>query len=400
MATTGTVALSAEVKALYDAEYLIQGQSMVVWDQMCDIREAMNGMRGQTRNFPIVESLQPNTAVLDELSDVSSAQMRANEVVITLQEYGGAVEVTKFVVATSYADVYEQAAYVNGYNVAESLDLVVRAVAGQGNRSIIINGKTRITLDGQATAASRLTASFVELLGIISRGMKMPFYQDGAVCTVMHSFPLYDLLQDTSVRTMAQYQYPELLFNGEICYWGGVRMITGPTAKAFWGIGATATSSTVTTNSAAINIADTTITVASGTNLNNGNWVAIIDGSEAANTWYDTNELMRVTSGGTTTSLTGWFLDPGPGDSGGARYAHPIGRTVNNNNSAYPIVILGPNSITKAYSDLTGPYGETTITGPFDKLGRFLDFGWYLIAGFSRTRNAWLLRGEVGSSQS
>lgn len=399
MASTGTVALSNEVKALYDAEYLIQGQSMVIWDQLCDIREAPGGMRGQTRNFPIVESLQPNTAVLDELSDVTSAQMRANEVVITLQEYGGAVEVTKFVVATSYADVYEQAAYVNGYNVAESLDLVVRAVAGQGNRSIIINSKTRITMDGQQTAASRLNASFLELIGIIARGMKMPFYQDGAVGTVIHPFALYDLLQDTSVRTMAQYQYPELLFNGEVAYWGGVRMITGPTAKAFWGVGTTASSSMVTTLTAPINIGDTTITVSSTTGIVDGQWVAIQDGNETGNTWFDTNELMKVTSH-TSTTLTGWMLDPGPGDSGGARYAHAIGKVVNNSNSAYPIVILGPNSITKAYSDLTGPYGETTITGPFDKLGRFLDFGWYLISGFGRTRNAWMIRGEVGSSQS
>src|SRR5215831_11616792 len=114
--TTGTVALAPEVKAMYDADFYLQGQSMVYWDQFADLKgPVMNGQRGISQNFPIIENMPPNFTVLDELIDAAPNQMRGSEVVVTLSEFGGAIEVTKFLVATAYADVYKQAAYVNGY---------------------------------------------------------------------------------------------------------------------------------------------------------------------------------------------------------------------------------------------------------------------------------------------
>ena len=258
MATTGTSALSNEEKALYDGQFYLQGQSLVYWDQFCDLREQMNGVRGQTYNFPVIESLQPNTGPLDELSDISAQQMRAGEIVVTLQEFGGAVEVTKFAVATSYADVYKQAAYVNGYNLAESLDMVVRATAGQGSKVFFQNARTaRSAFAGQSTAADRPNPAFLELLAVLTRTIKMPLYEDGAVLTCTHPFVFYDILQDSagqSVRTMSQYSHPEILFNGELAYWGGLRLIVSANSKAFWGAGAAATSSVSTTLSSAVNV--------------------------------------------------------------------------------------------------------------------------------------------------
>jgi len=106
--TTGSVALAPEVKAMYDADFYIQGQSVLYWDQFADLKgPIMNGQRGISQNFPIIESLQPNPVVLDELIDVAPQQMRGSEVIVTLSEYGNCIEVTKFLVATAYADVYK-----------------------------------------------------------------------------------------------------------------------------------------------------------------------------------------------------------------------------------------------------------------------------------------------------
>lgn len=405
MATTGTAALSAEIKPLYDADFYMACQSMVYFDQLCDLREVMNGRRGASLNFPIVESNQPTTSPLDELTDVSPQQMRVNEVSVTLREYGGALEVTKFASATSYADVYKQAAMVNGYNMAETLDLVVRAVAGQGSRQFFQNSRTaRSDFAGQSTAADRVTLPFLEMLSVLGRTVKMPTYEDGTLCAVMHPFVFYDLLQQNDVRLMSTRQHPEILFNGELGYWAGLRIIVTANAKAFWGEGAAASPSFSTTLAAPANIGDTNIKVSSVTNAAVGQWCAIRDAAESGNVWSDTNELFRITGVGTAgaggSGIDGFVLDPGPGDNGGLRYAHPSGTVIRNHNSVYPIIVLGPNSITKAASSLTGPYGETVVTGPFDRLGRFLTFGWYAILGYARTRNGWLLRGEVGSSQS
>ena len=403
--TTGTVALSPQVKAMYDADFYIQGQSVLYWDQFADLKgPIMNGQRGISQNFPIIESLQPNPVVLDELIDVAPQQMRGAEVIITLSEYGNCIEVTKFLVATAYADVYKQAAYINGYNLAESYDYIARAVFGQGSRVWFQNKRTaRNQFAGQSTTADLMTIRFIELLSLIAaRSAKMPLYEDGAVATALHPFVFYDLMQDPTnggLRTMSQYSHPELLFNGELAYWSGLRMVVTANAKGFWGAGAAATTAVATTLAAAANPGDTSITVASGTGIAPGMWLAIQDAAEPGNTWSDSNELFMVT-GVAGAVITGFALDPGPGDAAGLRFAHASGTAVNNNNSVFPVPCFGPNSVTKAASDWTGPYGETVVTGPFDRLGRFLTFGWYAINGYSRTRNAWLFRGEVGSSQS
>jgi len=369
----------------------MQVQNMVYWDQFADLRKLMNGQRGSTFNFPIAESLGPNTATLDELADVTPALMKVNEAVLTLQEYGGAVEVTKLAVATSYADVYKQAAYLNGYNMAESIDLVARAVFGQGARVIYQNAKTsRLTLDGFNTAASRVSGTFLQKLAIFGRGWKMPLYEDGTLCTVVHPFVHYDLQTDADIKLLAQYQQGDILFNGEVAYWGGLRIVVAPDAKGFWGSGANASSSSATTLNGAVAAGDTTMVVTAATNINVGNWITVADTLETGNTWYDTNEILLVTATSGTTITVAAF-DPGPGSNGGFRYAHASGKTVNNNCAVFPITIVGPNSVTKVVSDFTGPYGESVVTGPFDRLGRFLTFGWYLIAAYGRTRDAWIL---------
>lgn len=406
MATTGSVALANEIRALYDADYYMAGQANTFFDQFSNPKAAANGVRGSTLNFPILESGQPASAPLDELSDVVPQQMRVAEAIITLGEYGGAVEVTKFASATSYADIYEQAAFFNGYSMAESVDNIVRAVAGQGSRQFFQNNRTaRTAFAGQATAADRITPAFIEFLSVLmARGSRMPLYEDGSVCTVMHPFVFFDLLQASDPRAMAIRVAPELLFNGELAYWGGMRIVVSSNAKAFWGAGAVATTSFSSTLAAAASPGDTNLKVTATTNLAVGDWMAIIDAAETGNTWSDTNEIFRVTTVGTSgsggTGIDGFCLDPGPGDNGGVRYAHASGTTVNDNNSVYPIPVLGPNSITKYYSDLTGPWGETLVVGPLDRLGRFKTLGWYLIAGWGRARNVWLLRGEVGSATS
>ncbi len=400
MAATGTVALSAEVVPLYDAEYMLQAQSLVVFDQFSNLREVMNGQRGATYRFPIVDNRQPSTAPLNELEDIVPTQMSANEVVTTLQEWGGGVELTKLLAATSYVDVYEQAAYSNGYQLAESFDLIVRAIAGQGNRRYFQNSRTaRTQFTGKDTAADRCTPDFLSSLHMRGRATRMPFYDDGSLCTVIHPFLLQDLLANTTIRDMAVRLTPEMLFNGELAYWGGIRIIVSPNAKIFGGAGAVRTSdSAVTTLASAAAVGATSIVVTSATGIAIGEWLAINDAEETGNTWSDTNELFYVT-GISGTTITGFAMIEGPGNDGGLRYAHAAGTVVKDNSSVYPIVLFGPNSITKIASDLTGPYGQTVVSEGHDLLGRFLVFGWYALCGWSRTRDGWVPRGECSASE-
>ena len=399
MAITGSVALTNQIKPLYDSEFLVQSQALLYFDQCSDLKKQIGAAGGSSYEFPISANLPPATAVLNELEDVTPLPLSSAAVNVPVYEHGSAVQVTELAVQTSYVDVYKQAAYANGYQLAESYDNLVRAVVCQG--SMILRqaaATTRATFAGKTNTAHIVTPAYLQLLVSIARRFRVPAAEDGSYMTVIDAFVHHDLIVNTNIRDMAIRQTPEMAFNGEVAYWAGLRILTSANCKGFYGAGAVdATASAATTLASSSAAGATSISVASATNITVGQWLAIIDGAETGNTWTDTNELALVTAvSGTDITVMG--SDPGPGTGGGLRYAHASGTTVNNGNSVYPIPIMGPMSITKVAGDHTGPYGRTTVVGPYDTLGRFLALGWYAIVGWQRTLEGWIMRGEVGSS--
>lgn len=407
MAVTGTAALSNEIKPDYHQAYLIAAQGMLYHDQLTYARSTTSNRRGASVNFPIVESQQPATNTLSETADVVPVSMTVNEIVVTMQEYGNAIQVTRLAASTSYADVYKQAAEINGYNMAESVDYVVRSVIGQGQNVVYANNATaRSGLNGITTPATRMSGAFLAKGMGFARKLTTPMYSDGSLCAVMDPWVQYDLVQDPQVVGMSQYSERSLLFNGELAYWNGVRIVVSPKTKVFWGAGGARASALATTTATNINVGDTVIYLTSVTTVNVGDILNIIDAAETGNTWTNTNEGLYVQNVGTAgskasgaTGVTVMAIDAGPGTNGGARYAHAVATTATNNSAVFPTVLLGPQSVTKAYYEAAGAYGETTVTGPFDVLGRLLNLGWWGLFGWQRTRERWMLRLETGSSQ-
>ena len=400
MAASGTSALSAEVQPYYDMDYVIAAQSTSGLDQFTDLRLTMGGERGSSLQFPILENLPPQASSLSELGDVNPVAMNANSVTVTLYEWGNAVQVTRFVKATSYADVYKQAAQTVGYNHSESVDYIIRPYFGQGTRRIYPAG---VTGRSSLTQTYKLTGNSLIRLAALARGTKTPAYDDGWYTAVMHPFQHYDLLTDTTVQGLGQYQKENILFVGEVGFWGGIRFITLANWKAFWGAGSAPSGNSSTTLNGSIAAGASTMVVSSASNINVGDVLAIIDAAETDTSWSDTNEAVIVTAAASTT-ITITAVDPGPSNAGGVRYAHASGATVktavnaNGCANAYPLALFGPKSITKVCSDETGPFGVATVTGPFDVLGRFLNHGWYMLAGWARTTDRWMWRLETGGT--
>jgi len=400
----GSGTLAPEVRAQYDKEYLIASQANLAYDQLTDARDAPDAPNGVSREFPLIDSLQPQFGVLDEMTDVTPQVMRANAISVTLGEHGGAVQLTRFVIGVSYSDVLEQAAYANGYNMAESIDIFARDTMGQGGRQYFpVAGATRATLSG-ATATHKLAPGPLELVSMLARQRGMPLFPDNTLAAVCHPFVIYDLLQDTaSIRALSIQQHAEIMFNAEIAYWGGIRLVSTRNAKILWGAGAANASAVATTLAANSLVGDSNIKVTAITNIAVGQTLTLVDVTEPGNTWTNTNEGFVVTAVGTAgaggTGITGYAVDPGPGDAGGLRFAHTSGIAITNNYSVFPVSVVGPRSVVKAWSTLTGPYGESVVAPSVDTLGRFQAIGWYAILGYARTRTDWVNRIEVASSQ-
>src|SRR5262245_58260119 len=233
---TGTVELASEVQTRYEAEYLLQGQAMLYYDPLCETKDPVLQGRGfQNVEWPLIGSLQPSPTVLNEYADVTPQIMRSGYVRVTLREYGNAVQLSRFLADTAYSDVHEQAAYANGYSMAETFDMIVRAVAGQGARVFYAGGRgARNQLQGPDVAADRLRAADFDRAASFAARFKMPHYPDNTLVCIVDPFVHRDLLQDTTLVGLAQRQAPEIMFNGEAGYWGGVRIVVSANAKGFW----------------------------------------------------------------------------------------------------------------------------------------------------------------------
>ena len=100
---------------------------------------------------------------MGEATDVTAVQLGDSTVTVTLVEYGNAVETTAKLRGTSFLNVDADAANIIGYNMVDSLDQVVAAVAtggtndvlptGRANTAAIVAGDT-ITADQTRTAAA------------------------------------------------------------------------------------------------------------------------------------------------------------------------------------------------------------------------------------------------------
>jgi N4-gp56 family major capsid protein len=403
---TSTSVLSEEVRPLYDQDYLMAAVSMTGLDQFTDLRQAVqNGQRGNSVEVPILEQMPPQPNTLSEVSDVTPQQMVASKFVVTLAEYGNAVQVTRFLKTVAYPDVYQQAAEACGQNQAESIDFVLRPIFGSGQRVMYPGGITGRT---GLSETNKMTSALIQRAVTLARLTKTPSFEDGFYASVLHPNVHYDLLQDSLLTNLGTYQREELLFNNEIGVWGGLRFCTMANWKAFWGVGASSTfaAAASTTLASPITPGENQIVVAAATNIAIGDWIAIQDGQETGNTWSDTNESGLVTNIVSTT-LTVQFADPGPDTatkSMGCRYAHAAGTVVKSavrsdgSTNVYPVPIFGPQSVTKLASDETGPFGLAITSGPFDILQRFINHGWWLIAGWGRTTERWIMRLEVGGT--
>jgi hypothetical protein len=120
-----------------------------------------------------------------------------------------------------------------------------------------------------------------------------------------------------------------------------------------WAAGAANASAISTTLSAASAAGATSITVASATNIDVGDWIDV----GTAQTGNESDATI-VTEGAYVKSVSGTTIGVvGSGPLGGLRYAHASAIAVSNADSVHLATFGGPNSLAKVYSGELGEYG-------------------------------------------
>ena len=205
---------------------------------IADVRSTAQTHNGASVTFDIYDNMAAATGALGEAVDVVPVALGDSTAVVTLVEYGNAVETTAKLRGTSFLNVDADAANVIGYNMVDSLDQVVAAVAAGGTNDILPTGRAAtvnivagdtITADQTRTAAAKL------------RDKSAPGFENGNYVGMIHPNVAFDLRSQTAVTDVIAYQIRQdgqAVRNGSIGTWGGVEFIENPRAHIQTGAGA------------------------------------------------------------------------------------------------------------------------------------------------------------------
>lgn len=385
-----TAGLSNSIRVQYENKYIEGQDATKLYDQFAAPLEGdMSQLkRGSSITQPFISRLAPSTQQMSETEDLVPVAYKDATVTFTPTSRGNAIKVSEKFDLTNYVENYAQNIYDLGENMMESIDLLAQSAALTG--SLISRAAARASLDA-GTASHRLSrTSFINAAAML-QSLRVPRFQTprgGMWMVMVNSLALPDLLADSALLAVGQYQDASLIMNGEIGELMGFKILAHPDAKVFYAAGAANASAVNTTLSAEVDELATTITVASATNVAVGQWL-MIGTAETANTHYATNERVQVAAIDSTTLTV-----VGQGVNGGLRFAHAAGVAVKNADNVVPAVWGGPESLAKGFDPEVGETGQ--IVGP-KKTGladQWTTVAWKFYGGYGIIAQNRILRTE------
>lgn len=158
---TSTTQVSNVVQAAYDryVEFALRAQPL--HRGVADKRPAQLAMPGSSVTFDIYGDLAAATATITETANPNSVGIpNTSTVSVTLNEYGNTVTSTRKLSALAFTDVDPAIANLVAFNMADSIDKVVVAVAIAGT-NVLYNGGATSTVTVAGTSTYAITGAIV-----------------------------------------------------------------------------------------------------------------------------------------------------------------------------------------------------------------------------------------------
>ena len=413
MAVTGTGTLSnSVVSAHLQTEFLVATAAQERWDQFPWVPS--NGViapgsenTATTVEIVVYRNMDLATTTIAEDTDIEGVQLADTSINVAVGEYGNTAQDTKLLRALARTDIPAVFQELVGRNAGLTQDALARnPYLGGSVYRRPTKGDTRAKLDlvndDMQAAGYNFFYSLVAQLRSVgapgigqasetvgrTQGVSEP--QTTEYMTVVHDLAIGDLQETNGWTPWSYAQQPQLtgLYNGEIAKMGGIRITESPLGKIYQSAGTIA--QTATSMKAAATVGQTSLDINSATSIGVGDHITI-GTVETGSTETTDLESVFVHSVASTTVMH----IIGAGAAGGCRFAHAIDDAVTNAAFVAAIPVFGGMSVAKVHSTVSGPKPTMVMTGPFDKLGRFQNYGWWWLGGYGRTIPTWIVRGEV-----
>ena len=233
--TTDT-GMSAEMKTYYYKELIENAEPELVHDQFGQKRPIPKGS-GKVAEFRKYAPLVKQTTPLTEGVTPNGQKLSVNTIDVALNQYGGYVEFSDILLATTIDNNLTEGAQLLGAQAGRTSDTITREVLAAGTNVLYADGKSARSAIAQTSV---LTVNDVRKA---VRALKIQNAKkiDGYFIGIIHPDCEYDLMNDPLWQYPHQYVDTENIYDGEIGRIAGVRFVETTEAKIFPAAGASNT---------------------------------------------------------------------------------------------------------------------------------------------------------------
>ena len=379
----GTVGAAGLVQKAYDRllEFALRSEPLL--RSVADKRPARQAIPGSTVVLQRYVDLDAKTSTLTETTDPDAVALTTpTQVVITLNEYGNAVLVTRALELFSLADVDPAIANIIAYNLADSIDQVVSTTLSGGTNAIYSGSATSTaTISAASTIDSAdIRKAVAKLRANKAKARRGSYYWCGIHPEVSHDLRAESGNLGWNFAHINSDPAVNNVWAGEIGDYEGAFFVESsrlPNEKAGADQSALSTSPAVSGVSGAF-----TIVVANGAF---GGRAEVGDKISGTNVGASA-KITAISVGETNTTLTVSVANSGTVGTNTLTVT-PVTRV-------FDTILCGQQALAEAVAEEP----HIVIGNVTDKLMRFRPMGWYGVLGFARYREEALYRIESGSS--
>jgi N4-gp56 family major capsid protein len=191
------------VETAYDRQVEYYLRDMPLWRQLIDKKPGQPAMPGDTITLTLHNpfaalATTPLTEIVDPDSVPAVAPTRVN---VVMNEYGNAAITTLRLQQLGFTKPDAEVAHLIGFNMADSIDSIIKAIADAGTNLLFVNSGVLKTATG--TVAAVLTTDIMGrapatvAVKLLQRA-KVQVKQDNKYVAVIHPDVAYDLQAETT----------------------------------------------------------------------------------------------------------------------------------------------------------------------------------------------------------
>jgi len=223
----GYVTLDPAVRDLYSREILFEAQPRQKFVQFAKKKVDFQAVKGKSIIFTKYNNLTGGSE-LTEGTDLEKTNLSASEITITVKEQGKAIQVTEFLLQTSFQDIMGESSRILANHLATSVDTLLRNAALETTNILFGDGSLADATayngaDGNATAKFN-TATVKTLVERLASNNSPRFEGDYFVCFATPS-QLRSLRDDNNWIEANKYNGRRQLYVGEAGMYEGMIFI-------------------------------------------------------------------------------------------------------------------------------------------------------------------------------